>query len=71
MINKNILVLGATGLIGSTMYRVLKKEINLNVYGTSRSKINSNDAFMIYNFDANNIDNLEQIIIKKNIMSLF
>ena len=67
MINKNILVLGATGLIGSTMYRVLKKEINLNVYGTSRSKINSNDAFMIYNFDANNIDNLEQIIIKKNI----
>jgi dTDP-4-dehydrorhamnose reductase len=37
MVKKNILVFGASGLVGNMVYRVLSEDSTLNVFGTSRS----------------------------------
>lgn len=45
-----ILVLGATGMLGRTVYKYLSKLYGKNIVGTSREK--NNDAFVYFNFKA-------------------
>ena len=49
----NILVLGASGLIGSAMYRVLSSYETFNVWGTMRNRnyINMFDRINFINYD--------------------
>ena len=37
----NILILGATGMLGSMVYRYLKQNSNFNITGTARKKDNN------------------------------
>lgn len=57
-----VLVLGATGLLGNTMFRVLSQASNLAVYGTTRSA----DAEIYFAPELANrlvtVDNLESVI---------
>ena len=57
MINKKILVLGATGMLGRCVYKYFSKNGFYSVFGTSRVK---NKSF--YFFDAKEIDSLENIL---------
>ena len=60
----NVLVLGATGMLGHAVYRVLSKDPHLNVFGTARSPSQS-AAFpkaltknLIFHTDVENYDSL-------------
>lgn len=52
-----ILILGANGLIGSTLYKFLRKKNNLVVFGTTRNVNMGSDTSLIGNVDFLNIDN--------------
>jgi len=62
-----VLVLGASGMIGSTMLRVLSERTDWNVFGTLRSpnpalQIKAPCAKFIHGFDARQIDSIVAII---------
>lgn len=63
-----VLVLGASGLIGSTTFRVLSERSDFQVYGTIRSDHARsffpivNDNNLIANIDANNFSSVMQVI---------
>lgn len=67
---KNVLVLGANGLIGSSVFRVLNKCSHLNVLGTVRSGIKSNSTNIIPSIDAFNMQVIEDLLLTKNIQFL-
>ncbi|QWE29008.1 SDR family oxidoreductase [Polynucleobacter sp. AM-7D1] len=65
---KNVLVLGANGLIGSTLYRVLRKSNELKAYGTvRRNSIFFQNDDHIESVDAFDIQLIYDLLIKKNI----
>ncbi|MCW7482113.1 dTDP-4-dehydrorhamnose reductase family protein [Leptospira kanakyensis] len=69
--NKKILILGAGGMLGSTLFRLLP-EYGHNVFGTLRqskltqfvSKVFPNSDNLIYNIDVLNSDQLSQAIVQ-------
>lgn len=65
---RNVLILGANGLIGSTAFRVLSKCNQLKVYGTVRGlNIASKNINIFESIDAFNISLIEDILLKNNI----
>lgn len=65
---RNVLILGANGLIGSTVFRVLSKCNQLKVYGTVRGlNIASKNINIFESIDAFNISLIEDILLKNNI----
>ena len=66
MKNIHILVLGINGMVGSTVFRYLKKQPKLIIHGTIRNKTTSKNN--IFLFDAkSNIEKLKKIIVNKKI----
>lgn len=55
-----VLVLGATGMLGSMVYGYLKQSPNLHVMGTARKKFNNFIHFDVYDgFDNSEISEIE------------
>jgi len=52
-----VLILGSSGLIGSTLYKFLRKKNDLVVFGTARNINMGSDTSLIGNVDFLNIDN--------------
>ena len=64
-----VLVLGATGMIGSTMHRILARNSNLEVFGTTRSTklqqaINVLTQNWFFGIDLTNQDHLSRLFRK-------
>lgn len=53
----NVLVMGVSGMLGSVVFKYLKQNADLNVYGTVRNPKYQDEDILI--FDANNITHLE------------
>ena len=61
MSKSNILVLGISGMLGSTVFDHLKKNPDFNIYGTVRNQKYQKEG--VFNFDAYDISQLEQKVI--------
>lgn len=62
---KNILILGSAGFVGKNLFDYLSNIDDFNIFGTIRSNI-TNESNIIQ-FDVDNIDKLESILINKSI----
>jgi len=61
MSKSNVLVLGISGMLGSTVFDYLKKNPDFNIYGTVRNQKYQKEGVFI--FDAYDISQLEQKVI--------
>jgi len=62
-----VLILGATGMLGSTLFRVLSKDASLQVYGTARDK---NAKFSFSKVLSKNIIALDNIFSNQSLRTL-